>query len=151
MNNLLSFFDFEKLYYFFQGQTAVADKEIVRLIELTLDHDNPTPLIGLLGAHIVAPNAGDLIGETVLAIKFGLRVQEVVSMLHPYLTLGGRHQARRRALLAGFRSGQAVSGNRPRTRFPWSQRRKALHHDVREAVRRGLRLPVLRLSGLGRQ
>ena len=40
----------------------------------------------LLGAHIVSPNAGDIIGEAVLAIRFGLRVQEVVSTLHPYLT-----------------------------------------------------------------
>jgi mercuric reductase len=40
----------------------------------------------LLGAHIVAPNAGDVIGEAVLAVRFGLRVQEVVSTLHPYLT-----------------------------------------------------------------
>ncbi len=40
----------------------------------------------LLGAHIVAPNAGDIIGEAVLAVRFGLRVQEVVSTLHPYLT-----------------------------------------------------------------
>lgn len=40
----------------------------------------------LLGAHILAPNAGDIIGEAVLAVRFGLRVQEVVSTLHPYLT-----------------------------------------------------------------
>jgi mercuric reductase len=40
----------------------------------------------LLGAHIVAPHAGDIIGEAVLAVRFGLRVQEVVSTLHPYLT-----------------------------------------------------------------
>ncbi len=40
----------------------------------------------LLGAHIVAPNAGDTISEAVLAIRFGLRAQEVVSTLHPYLT-----------------------------------------------------------------
>jgi mercuric reductase len=42
----------------------------------------------LLGAHLVAPNAGDVIGEAVLAIRFGLRVQELVSTLHPYLTWG---------------------------------------------------------------
>ena len=40
----------------------------------------------LLGAHIVSANAGDVIGEAVLAVRFGLRVQEVVSTLHPYLT-----------------------------------------------------------------
>jgi mercuric reductase len=42
----------------------------------------------LLGAHLVAPNAGDVIGEVVLAIRYGLRVQELVSTLHPYLTWG---------------------------------------------------------------
>lgn len=42
----------------------------------------------LLGAHVVAPNAGDLIGEAVVAVRFGLRVQEIVSTLHPYLTWG---------------------------------------------------------------
>lgn len=40
----------------------------------------------LLGAHIVCANAGDVIGEAVLAVRFGLQVQEVVSTLHPYLT-----------------------------------------------------------------
>jgi mercuric reductase len=38
----------------------------------------------LLGAHIVSTNAGDVIGEAVLAVRFGLLVQEVVSTLHPY-------------------------------------------------------------------
>jgi mercuric reductase len=42
----------------------------------------------LLGAHVVAPNAGDVIGEAVLAVRFGLRVQELVSTMHPYLTWG---------------------------------------------------------------
>lgn len=42
----------------------------------------------LLGAHILAPNAGDVIGEAVLAVRFGLRVQEMVSTMHPYLTWG---------------------------------------------------------------
>lgn len=40
----------------------------------------------LLGVHIVAPNAGDVIGEAVLAVRFGLRAQELASTLHPYLT-----------------------------------------------------------------
>ncbi len=42
----------------------------------------------LLGAHIVAPNAGDMISEVVLAIRFGLTTRDVVSTLHPYLTWG---------------------------------------------------------------
>ena len=31
-------------------------------------------------------NAGDIIGEITLAVRFGPRVQEVVSTMHPYLT-----------------------------------------------------------------
>ena len=42
----------------------------------------------LLGAHVVAPNAGDVIGEAVLAIRFGLTARDIVSTLHPLLTWG---------------------------------------------------------------
>ncbi|MGH7664002.1 MAG: mercury(II) reductase [Gemmatimonadaceae bacterium] len=42
----------------------------------------------LLGAHIVAPNAGDVIGEAALAVRFGLTTRDLVSTLHPYLTWG---------------------------------------------------------------
>lgn len=42
----------------------------------------------LLGAHIVAPNAGDMISEAVLAVRFGLTTRDLVSTLHPYLTWG---------------------------------------------------------------
>jgi mercuric reductase len=42
----------------------------------------------LLGVHILAPNAGDVIGEAALAIKFDLTAQKLVSTLHPYLTWG---------------------------------------------------------------
>jgi mercuric reductase len=42
----------------------------------------------LIGAHVVAPNAGDVIGEAVLAVRFGLATRDLVSTLHPYLTWG---------------------------------------------------------------
>ena len=42
----------------------------------------------LLGAHVVAPNAGDVISEAALAIRFGLTARDLVSTLHPYLTWG---------------------------------------------------------------
>lgn len=42
----------------------------------------------LIGAHLVVPNAGDVIGEAVLAIRFGLTTRDLVSTLHPYLTWG---------------------------------------------------------------
>ena len=42
----------------------------------------------LLGAHLVAPNAGDVIGEAALAVRFGLTTRDLVSTLHAYLTWG---------------------------------------------------------------
>lgn len=61
---------------------AVVSYRRAGLIKLVADTETDK----FLGAHIVAPNAGDIIGEAVLAVRFGLRVQEVVSTLHPYLT-----------------------------------------------------------------
>ena len=61
---------------------AVVSYRRAGLVKLVADGETDR----LLGAHIVAPNAGDVIGEAVLAVRFGLRVQEVVSTLHPYLT-----------------------------------------------------------------
>lgn len=40
----------------------------------------------LLGAHVLSPNAGNIIGEVSLAIRFGLTANDLVSTLHPYLT-----------------------------------------------------------------
>lgn len=41
----------------------------------------------LLGAHMLAPNAGDAIQEAVLAVRFGLTVRDLVETFHPYLTM----------------------------------------------------------------
>ncbi len=41
----------------------------------------------ILGVHIVAPNAGDVIIGAVYAIKFGLRVQDLADTWAPYLTM----------------------------------------------------------------
>lgn len=40
----------------------------------------------LIGARIVAPDAGELIMEASLAIKFGITVSELKNFFHPYLT-----------------------------------------------------------------
>ncbi|MBI4408347.1 MAG: mercury(II) reductase [Gemmatimonadetes bacterium] len=40
----------------------------------------------LLGVHALAPNAGELLGEATLAVRLGLRVQDLTETLHPYLT-----------------------------------------------------------------
>jgi mercuric reductase len=41
----------------------------------------------IVGAHILAAEAGEMITEAVTAIRFGLTIEDIVSMFHPYLTL----------------------------------------------------------------
>ncbi len=41
----------------------------------------------LLGARILAPEGGELLMEVALAIKFGITVDQLKEMFHPYLTL----------------------------------------------------------------
>ncbi len=41
----------------------------------------------ILGAHIVAAEAGDMITEPALAIKHGLTIEDLTASFHPYLTL----------------------------------------------------------------
>ncbi len=41
----------------------------------------------IIGAHILAAEAGEMITEPALAIKFGLTIEELTSTFHPYLTL----------------------------------------------------------------
>jgi len=41
----------------------------------------------ILGAHIVAAEAGEMITEPALAIRFGLTIEDLTGSFHPYLTL----------------------------------------------------------------
>jgi len=41
----------------------------------------------IIGAHILATEAGEMITEPTLAIKFGLTIDDLTSTFHPYLTL----------------------------------------------------------------
>ncbi len=41
----------------------------------------------VLGLHILAPEAGDVLQEGILAVKFGLSYRDLVDTFHPYLTL----------------------------------------------------------------
>jgi len=41
----------------------------------------------LLGAHVLAPNGGEVIQAAVLAVRFGLTVQDLIDTFHPYLTI----------------------------------------------------------------
>ncbi|GIW40307.1 MAG: hypothetical protein KatS3mg076_0884 [Candidatus Binatia bacterium] len=40
----------------------------------------------ILGAHALAPEAGEMIQEAALAIRFGMTTGDLASLLHPYLT-----------------------------------------------------------------
>lgn len=40
----------------------------------------------ILGAQIVAPEAGEMIMEPAMAVRFGLTIDDLTSLLHPYLT-----------------------------------------------------------------
>ncbi len=41
----------------------------------------------LLGIRVVAPEGGELVMQASLAIKYGIKVEEIANSLHPYLTL----------------------------------------------------------------
>jgi len=41
----------------------------------------------IVGAHILASEAGELVTEPALAIKFGLTIEDLAATFHPYLTL----------------------------------------------------------------
>ena len=49
----------------------------------------------IIGAHIIGPNAGELIHELILAIRKGLTVRDISSTIHVYptLALGTRQTA----------------------------------------------------------
>ncbi len=41
----------------------------------------------IVGAHILASEAGEMITELALAVQFGLTIENLTSAFHPYLTL----------------------------------------------------------------
>ncbi len=58
---------------------ALAARDTRGLFKLVADADTGK----LLGVHVLADEAG----EVILAVKFGLRVQDLVETFHPYLTM----------------------------------------------------------------
>ncbi len=62
---------------------ALAARDTRGLIKLVAEKDTGR----LLGAHVLAAEAGDVIQEATLAIRFGLTVQDLVETFHPYLTM----------------------------------------------------------------
>ncbi len=41
----------------------------------------------IVGAHILSPEAGEMVTEPALAIKYGLTIEDLTATFHPYLTL----------------------------------------------------------------
>jgi len=62
---------------------ALASRDTRGLFKLVAEQETGK----LLGAHIVADEAGEVIQAATLAVKFGLRVQDLVETFHPYLTM----------------------------------------------------------------
>jgi len=61
---------------------AIAARDTRGFIKLVADRKTNL----LVGAHILAPEAGEMIQPAAMAIRFGIRVDEIAAMLHPYLT-----------------------------------------------------------------
>lgn len=62
---------------------AVAARNTKGLIKLVAEEGTGR----LLGAHVLAAEAGEVIQEATLAIRFGLAVQDLAETFHPYLTM----------------------------------------------------------------
>lgn len=62
---------------------ALAARDTRGFIKLVADRETRR----VLGAHIVAPEAGEMITEPALAIRFGLTIDDLTATFHPYLTL----------------------------------------------------------------
>ncbi len=62
---------------------ALVNRETTGVFKLVADAGTRR----ILGAHVVAENAGDVIYAALLAVKFGLTVEDLRSTLAPYLTM----------------------------------------------------------------
>jgi mercuric reductase len=62
---------------------ALAGRNTRGLFKLVADQETGK----LLGAHILADDAGEVIQAATLAVKFGLRIHDLVDTFHPYLTM----------------------------------------------------------------
>lgn len=62
---------------------ALASRNTKGLIKLVAEEETGR----LVGAHVLAAEAGEVIQEATLAIRFGLTVQDLADTFHPYLTM----------------------------------------------------------------
>lgn len=62
---------------------ALVDRDTVGLVKLVADAGSGR----LLGAHILAEGAGDVIQAAAVGIRYGATVEEIAETFHPYLTM----------------------------------------------------------------
>ncbi|MFD1848953.1 mercury(II) reductase [Oceanobacillus bengalensis] len=62
---------------------AIVNRETTGVIKLVAEEKS----LKVLGIHIVAENAGDVIYAGTLAVKFGLTIEDLTESLAPYLTM----------------------------------------------------------------
>ena len=62
---------------------ALAARDTRGFVKLVADKNTRK----ILGAHILASEAGEMIAELALAVQFGLTIENLTSAFHPYLTL----------------------------------------------------------------
>ncbi|KPV44044.1 mercury(II) reductase [Alicyclobacillus ferrooxydans] len=62
---------------------ALVNRETTGVLKLVADATSRK----IIGAHVVAENAGDVIYSAVLAVKFGLTIEDLKGTLAPYLTM----------------------------------------------------------------
>ena len=65
-----------------QVPRAIAARDTRGLIKLVIDKSSRV----LVGVHMLAPEAGDLLGEAALAMRLRVPVDEIAKIFHPYLT-----------------------------------------------------------------
>ena len=88
---------------------AIADSENVGFVKvLTVPNSDR-----ILGVTIVGPHAGDIIAEYVLAMKYGLGLNKILSTIHIYPTLA---EANRNA------AGEWRKRHQPKTALKWAER-----------------------------
>lgn len=77
----------------YKVKTSLLDFHWVPRAEVMLDERGLVKIVAeaeslrILGVNMVAPNAGDLIHEAVLAVKYKLTAQDLIDTLHVYPTL----------------------------------------------------------------
>ena len=62
---------------------ALAARDTRGFVKLVADRNTRK----IVGAHILAADAGEMITELALAVQFGLTIENLTSVFHPYLTL----------------------------------------------------------------